>query len=126
MYQKVKEEKFNFFYKKLSKSSEFYYLEPGLYPFITDKVETMNTLTRERHDHSDNCTTLEVSRGTEKADIYFANERSGLEFFSTDIGHFFGSNIGKEFGVMLRRRGSHKLEFPYDFVRIHCQDIQRP
>ena len=32
------------FDKKLSKSSKFYYLEPGLYPSITDIVETMNTL----------------------------------------------------------------------------------
>ena len=86
----------------------------------------MNTLTRKRHNQSDNCTTLEVSRGMEKAEIYFANERSGLEVFSTDLGHFFGSKIGKEVGVMLRRRGSHKLEFPYDFVRIHSHDIQRP
>ena len=37
-----------FFGKKLSKSSEFYYLEPGLYPSITDTVEAMNTLVPER------------------------------------------------------------------------------
>ena len=30
--QKVTEGEFMFFDKKLSKSSEFYYLEPGLYP----------------------------------------------------------------------------------------------
>ena len=30
--------------KKPTKPSEFYYLEPGLHPFFTDTVETMNTL----------------------------------------------------------------------------------
>ena len=44
MYQNVTEEKFMFFDKKLSKSSEFYYLEPCFYPSITDIVEDMNTL----------------------------------------------------------------------------------
>ena len=53
-----------FFDKKLSKSSEFYYLEPGLYPSITDTVETMNTFIQERHNHCENCITVKVSRKT--------------------------------------------------------------
>ena len=48
------------FYKKLSKSSEFYCLEPGLYPSIKDIVEAMNTLIQERHNHSENCVTVKV------------------------------------------------------------------
>ena len=44
MYQKVTEGKVMFFDKKLSKWLEVYYLEPGLYPSITDNVEAMNTL----------------------------------------------------------------------------------
>ena len=47
MYQNVTEGKFMFFDKKLSKSSEFYYLEPDLYPSITDFVEPMNILIQE-------------------------------------------------------------------------------
>ena len=47
-----------FFDKKLSKSSEFYYLEPGIYASITDIVEAMNTLIQERHNHSENCITV--------------------------------------------------------------------
>ena len=35
------------FDEKLSKSSDFYYLEPGLYPSITDIAEAMNTLIEE-------------------------------------------------------------------------------
>ena len=43
MYQIVTEEKFMFFDQKLSKSSEIYFLRPGLYSSITDIAEAMNT-----------------------------------------------------------------------------------
>ena len=118
MYQNVTEGKFMFFDKKLSKSSEVYYLEPGLYPSITDNVEAMNILIQ-RHNHSENCIKVNLSRRTQKVEIYLANEASGLAFFSTDMGHIFGSNVGNEFGVMLRGKGPHKPEFAYDSVRIH-------
>ena len=55
MYQKVTDGKFMFSDEKLSKSVDFYYLEPGLYPAITDIVETVNTLNQERHNHSKRC-----------------------------------------------------------------------
>ena len=79
----------------------------------------MNILIQERHSHSENCIKVKVSRRTQKVEIYLANAESGLAFFSTDRGHIFGSNVGKEFGVMLKRKGPHKLEFAYDIVRIH-------
>ena len=123
MYPNVTEEKFMFFGKKLSKSSELHYLEPGLYPSITDLVEAMNILTQERHNHSENCIKVEVSRRRQKVDIYLANEGSGLEFLSTDVGHFFGSNVGNELGVMFRGKGPHKPEFAYVIVRIHSLTI---
>ena len=108
-----------FFDKKLSESSEFYYLEPVLYPSITDIVEAMNILIQERHNHSENCVKVKVSRRTQKVEIYLANGGSGLACFSTDLGHFLGSNVGNEFRVMLREKGRHKPEFAYDIVRIH-------
>ena len=108
-----------FFDKKIPKTSDFYYLEPGLYPSFTDIAETMNTLIQERHNHSENCVTVRRSRRTQKVEIYLANEGSGLAFFSTALGHIFGSNGGDEFGVMLRGKGPHKPEFAYDIVRIH-------
>ena len=89
-----------FFDKKLLKSSEFYSLEPGLYPSITDIVEAINILIQERHNHSENCIKVKVSRRTKKVEIY--HEGSGLQFFSTDVGHNFGSNVRNECGVMLR------------------------
>ena len=62
----------------------------------------MNTLIHERNNHSEVCITVKVSRRTQKVEIYFANERSGLVFFSKDLGHIFGSNVGNEVGVMMR------------------------
>ena len=119
LYQNITEGKFMFFDKKLSMSSEFYYLEPGLYSSNKDIVEAMNTLIQERHNHSENCIKVKVSRKTQKVEIYLANEASGLALFSTDLGHIFRSNVGNEFGVMLRGKGPHKSEFAYYFVRIH-------
>ena len=103
---------------KISKSSEFYYLEPGLSPSITDIVEPMNILIQERHNHSKNCIKVKVSRRTQRVEIYLANEGSGLALFSTDLGHISGSIVGNEFGVMLRGKGPHKSEFAYDIGRI--------
>ena len=54
------------FDKKLSKSSEFYYQEPGLYPSITDIVEAMNILIHESHNHSEDCIKVNVPRKCKK------------------------------------------------------------
>ena len=105
-----------FFDKKLSKSSEFYYLQPNLYPSNTDFVQAMNILVQGRHNHSENCI---EKKCLEEREIYLANEGSGHAFLSTDLGHIFGSFDGNEFGVMLRGKGPHKPEFAYDIVRIH-------
>ena len=88
-------------------------------PFITDILEAMNTIIQERHNHSESCITVKVSPRTQKVGIYLADEGYGLAFLSTDLGHIFGSNVGNEFGVMLRGKGPHKPEFACDFVRIH-------
>ena len=120
MHQNVTEgRKLYVFLQKTIKLSKFYYLEPGLYPSRTDFVEAMNTLIQERHNHSENCNRVEVSRRTQKVEIYLANEGSGLAFFSTDLENSFGSDVGNELGVMLRGKGSHKPEIAYDIVRKH-------
>ena len=108
-----------FFEKKLSKSPEFYYLEPGLLPCNTDIVEAMKTLNQERHNRSDSCVIAKVSRRKQKVEIYLANEGSGLALFCTDLGHISGSNVGNDFGVMFRGKGPHKPESAHDIVRIH-------
>ena len=98
----LRRENWFFFDKKLSESSEFYYLQPLLYPSITDIVEAMNILIQERHNHSENCIKVKVSRRMQKVEIYFANEASGLAFFSKDLWLIFESKVGNGFGVMLR------------------------
>ena len=82
-------------------------------------VEAMNTLIQERHDHSENYIRIKVSRGTRKIEIVFTNKISGLDFLNTDLVNIFGSNVGNEFGVMLRGKGPHKLEFVYECVHRH-------
>ena len=124
MYQNVTEGKFTFFDRKLSKSSDIYDLKPGLYPSLTDIVEAMNILIQERHNHSENSIKVKVSRTTQNVEIYLANEASGLAFCSTDMGHIFASNVGNEFGVMVRKKGPHKPEFAYDIVRINSLMIE--
>ena len=52
--------------RKLSKSSEFFYLEPGLYSSIKDIVEGMSILIQERYNHSENRIKIKVSRKTQK------------------------------------------------------------
>ena len=86
MYQNVAEGKFMFYVEKLSKTTEAFYLEPGLYSSIADIVEAMNTLIQERNNHRDTCITIKVSRVTQKVKGYLANEESSLAIFSTDLG----------------------------------------
>ena len=69
-----------FFDNQLSSSSEFYHLDSGFYPSITDIVETMNTLIQGRHNHSDNCITVNVSRRTQKVEIYLQMKDLVLHF----------------------------------------------
>ena len=85
MYQNVTEGKLMFYEKKLSKTTEAYYLEPGLYSSITDIVEAVNNLIQERNIHRDTCITTKVSRVTQKVKVYLANEEPSQAFFSTDL-----------------------------------------
>ena len=108
MYQNNTCGKFLFLATKLLNSSDFFYLEPGLYVSVPDIVEAMNTLRQERHNHTEHSLALKVSlTKKQKVWIYLANEKSCLVFFSTDLGHFFESIIAKEFGVLLRRERPH-------------------
>ena len=119
MYQSVTEGKFMFYDEKLSKTTEAYYLEPGLYSSITDIVEAMNTLIRGRNNHRDTCITIKVSRVTQKVKVYLANEESILAIFSTDLGHIFGGDVRNDSGKLMRGKEPDEPTFAYDIVRIH-------
>ena len=45
----------------------------------------MNILIQERHNHSQNCIKVEVSRRTQEIEVHLANEGSGFAIFSTDL-----------------------------------------
>ena len=94
-------------------------MESGLYTSIKDIVEAMNMLIQERKNHNETCITVKISRRTQKVVIMLANDSSGLAFCSTDLGHTFGNNVGKEFGVLMTGKGPHEPEFAYVIVRIH-------
>ena len=118
-HQNVTDRKFMFYDRKLSKSSDFCYLETGLYPSITDAVEAMNTLIQEKHNDNETCIAIKMSRRTQKVKIYLAREKFGLVFFNTYMGHTFRCNFDNEFGVRLRGKIPHKLEFAFDIACLH-------
>ena len=119
MYQNVTEGNFMFYNEKFSKTTEAYYLEPGLYSPITDIVKAMNTLIQERNNHRDTCITIKVSRVTQKVNVYVAIEESNLVIFSTDLGHIFGGAVRNDSGILMRGKEPHEPTFAYDIVRIH-------
>ena len=55
----------------------------------------------------------------QKAVIMLANDSCGLAFCSTDLGHFFGNNVGNHFGVLMKGKSPHEPQFAYGIVRIH-------
>ena len=118
MYQNVTEGKFPFD-KKLPKSSDFYCLEPGSYPSITDIVEALIILIQEgRKSRRQLYHNWSVSKNAKKWDLPW-NGGFGVTFFIKDLDTTCCSNVGNEFGVMLRGTGPHKLEFAYDIFPIH-------
>ena len=119
MYRNVTEGKFMFYDENFSKTTEAYYLEPGLYSSKADLVEALNTLIQERNNHRDTCITMKVSRVTQKVKVYLANEESSLAIFSTDLGHIFGGDVRNDSGIRMRGKEPHKPTFAYDIVRIH-------
>ena len=105
--------------EKLSKSTDSYYPELGIYSSITDIVEAMNTLLQEKNNHRDTCITIKVSRVTRKVKVYLANEKSSLVFFSTELGHTFGGDMRNDLGTLMCGKSPHEPTFRYDIVRIH-------
>ena len=104
---------------KLSKTTEAYFVEPGLYSSKANIVEALNRLIQGRNNHRDTCITIKVSRVTQKVEVYPVNEESSLAFFSTDLGHIFGGDVRNDLGILMRGKGSHEPTFASDIFRIH-------
>ena len=101
MYQNVTEGIFVFYDEKLSKTTEAYYLGPGMYSSITDIVNARNTRIQERNNHRDTCITIKISRVTQNVKVYPANEESSLATFSTDLGHIFDGGVRNKLGILM-------------------------
>ena len=91
-----------FYDENVSKTTEAYYLEPGLYSSKTDIVEAMNTLIQKRNNHRDTCITIKVSRVTQKVKVYLANEESSLSIFSNDLRHIIGRDVRNDSRILMR------------------------
>ena len=107
MYQNVTEGKITFHDEELSKITEAYYLEPGLYSSISDIVEALHTLIQERNNHTVTCITINFSRVTQKVKVYPANEESSLAIFSIDLGHLFRGDVRNDLGILMCEKDSH-------------------
>ena len=99
---------FKFFDGKNSKSTTTYNLKPGLSTSNTDIVEAINTLIQERNNHNETCITVKVYCRTQKIENMLANDTSGFEFSSIDLGHICGNNVGNEFGVLMIGKVPHE------------------
>ena len=119
VYQNITEGKFMFYNDKLSKTREAYYLQPALYSSLTDIVEAMKTLIKERNNDRDICITIKVDRVTQKVKVYLANGESSLAIFSTDLGHIFGGDVRNGLGILICGKGPHEPTVAYEIVRIH-------
>ena len=107
-----------FYDDKFSKTTEAYYLEPGLCSSISDIVEAMNILIQERNNHRDICITIEFCRVTQKVKVYPLIEEPSIAICSTDLGYIFGENVRNDLGILMCGRGSHEPTFAYDILRI--------
>ena len=106
MYYNVTVGKIVFFDTKISESTKQNYLERGLYHSITYFVEAMNTLIQERHEDTETCIAVKVSRRTQKVELKLAHDGSVLAFFSTELCFTFGSNVGNDCTIFLKKRTS--------------------
>ena len=119
MYQNVTEGKFLLHDNELSKTKDYYYLEPGLYHSITDIVEAMNSLIQNRNNHNTHCIGVEVDRRTQKVAFSLVNDDSSLVISSIDLGHIFGGDVRNDRGNLMLGKGPHKPLFACDIVRFH-------
>ena len=84
------------------------------------------TLSIKKDNLSKSCITVKRAQRTQKVEIYLEFEGSHFTFFSTVLGHYFGGNVGKEFGVMLIGKGPHKPESLRNCPHTLFYDIHGP
>ena len=107
-----------FFDENYSKQFDYNCLEPAVWPFITDSVEAMNTLTEKGTMAAKALTQLKCLEERKKMrSTLQINYLVGL--FSIQTSDTYLNLWWQRIWVMLRRKVPHKLEFAYDIVQIH-------
>ena len=122
MYQNITEGKFFYLDEATpnTKPSDYYTLDPGLYPLISDIVIETNKKVQEREKYEKTPIRLHVNKITQRISLSLPHENFLLVIFSADLCHFFGfEEVVYGMGVFMSRGGPNFPKFPYDIVRIH-------
>ena len=73
-----------------TKPSDYYTIDAGLYPSISDIVKEMNKKDQEREKYEKTAIKLKVNRITQRISLSLPNENSLLVIFINDPCHVFG------------------------------------
>ena len=122
LYENITEGKFFYLDEATpnTKPSDYYTLDPGLYPSISDIVNEMNTKIQERDSYEKITIGLHVDKTTQRISLSLSNRNSLLVTFSAYIGHVFGwEEAVYGMGVFMSGADPHFPKFPYDIVRVH-------
>ena len=122
LYQNITDGKF--FYLDAAtpdtKPSDYYTIDAGLYPSISDIVNEMNKQIQEREKYEKTPIKLKVNRITQRISLSLPNENSLLVIFSTDLCHVFGCEEAVYgMGVFMSGAGHIFLNFPmilFEFI----------
>ena len=102
------------------KPSDYFAIDAGLYPTISDIVNEMNKKIQERENYEKTPIKLKVNRITQRISLSLPKENSLLGIFSTDLCHVVGCEEAVYgMGVFMSGAGPHFPIFPYYIVRIH-------
>ena len=119
LYQTITEGKFFYLDEATpdTKPSDYYTLDPGLYPSISDIVNEMNRKIQERKKYEKTPIKLHVNKITQRISLSLPNQNSLLCIFSADLCHVFGCEEAVYgMGVFMSGGGPHFPKFPYDIV----------
>ena len=122
LYQNITEGKFFYLDEATpdTKPSDYYTLDPGLYPSISHIVNEMNRKFPEREKYETTPNKLHVNKITQRISLSLPNQNSLLFIFSADLRHVFGcEEVVCGMGVFMSGDGPNFPKFPYDIVRIH-------
>ena len=122
MYQNITEGKFFYLDEATpdTKPSDYYKLDPGLYPSISDIVNELNRKIQQREKYEKTPIKLHVNKITQRISLSLPNQNSLPVILSADLCHVFGCEEAVYgIGVFMIGAGPLFSKFPYDIVRIH-------